>query len=64
MQLICDRLSNKYSVPEMGDHLATIDIGRKLGAPVPIFCGGIGEDRKRKQLQGTLAQALTWNGPS
>jgi len=29
------------AVAEMGDRLATIDIGRKLGA-VPLFFGGLG----------------------
>jgi len=31
---------NKSSaVAEKGDHLATIDMGRKLGAAVPLFVG-------------------------
>jgi len=36
----------------MGDRLATTDVGRKVGATVPLF-GGKGEGRKPKQLQGT-----------
>jgi len=36
----------------MGDRLATIDMGRKVG-DVPLFGGGIGEGRKPKQLHGT-----------
>jgi len=35
------RLNNKCSaVAEMGDRLATIDMGRKLGDDVPLFGGG------------------------
>jgi len=42
---------NKCSaVAEMSDHLATIDMGRKVGRGC---CAGIGEGRKPKQLQGT-----------
>jgi len=37
---------------EMGDRLATIHIGRKVGATVPLFWG-IGEGRNPKQLQDT-----------
>jgi len=33
--------SNKSpAVAEMGDHLATIDMGQKLGAAVPLFGRG------------------------
>jgi len=44
---------NKCSaVAEMGDHLATIDMGRKVwGCCVPFGC--IEEGRKPKQLRGT-----------
>jgi len=41
----CGRISKKYKssdVPEMGDHLATVDIGRKVGAAVPLYEGGAG----------------------
>jgi len=40
----------------MGDRLATIDMGRKVGGMLcPRFLRGegVGEDRKPKQLQGT-----------
>ena len=37
----CQHLKNKCStVAEIGDRLASIDMGRKLGEAVPTFCGG------------------------
>jgi len=36
----------------MRNRFATTDMGRKLGAAVPLF-GGIGEGRKQRQLHGT-----------
>ena len=36
-----DRLYDCSAIAEMGDRLATIDIGRKLGA-VPLWAGDVG----------------------
>jgi len=46
-------------VAEMGDHLAMVDMGWKVGAAVPLF-GGIGEGPKpSKQVQDTSTD-LEW----
>ena len=40
---LLQRVRNKSSaVAEMGDHLATIDTGRKVGAAVPLSVGELG----------------------
>jgi len=44
----------------MGDRLATTDIGRKVGATVPL----LGGKEKAGNRSNCGAQALTWNGPS
>jgi len=44
----------------MGDRLATIDMGRKVGAAA-AGSGGIEKVGSRSNCR---AQALTWNGPS
>ena len=60
--MLCLPIGNKSSaVAELGDRLATIDTGRKVGGCCAPFLRGIREGRKPKQLQ---AQDLTWNGPS
>ena len=47
-------LSSQHYIAEMGDRLATIDKGQKVGGLLSAFFGeAIGEDRKPKQLQGT-----------
>jgi len=33
---------NSSAVAEMGDRLATVDMGRKVGADVPLAVGGAG----------------------
>ena len=46
-------VTNRSSaVAEMGDRLATIDMGQKVGSCSARF-GSIGEGREPKQLQGT-----------
>ena len=42
----------RSAVPEMGDRLATIVMGRKLGAAAPLL-GGENRRSEPKQLQGT-----------
>jgi len=50
---------NKCSaVAELGDRLATIDMGRKVGGCSSPFLGAIGEGRKPKQLQGTSTDVI------
>jgi len=44
-------MSNKSStVAEIGDHLATIDMGQKVGAAVPLFLEG---GRRRSEAKAT-----------
>ena len=41
---VTDRYASPYclAVAEMGDRLATVDMGRKVGADVPLAVGGAG----------------------
>ena len=46
----------------MGDRLATIDMGRKVGGG--MLCPLFGGQEKVGRRNNCMAQALTWNDPS
>jgi len=69
-QLRLKRTEHKSSaVAEMGDRLATIDMGRKVRAAVPFFLGGGAESpcntmwpwpRPTSMASGTLIHPTVW----
>ena len=59
---LCHELCNKcLTVTEMDDHMATTDMGRKLGAvhPPPLFFGGGGVELGPYLTQSDLGRGLS-----